>query len=120
MVAAIGAACGIVRLLGGPGVEIGLLEQRMSAVVRDMVGNITGMVCDGAKAGCALKVATAAATAVQSAMLALQGLAVASTDGIIDDDIEVTLSNLAAIGREGMRETDSMVLSMMLAKSGRD
>lgn len=120
VVAAIGAACGIVRLLGGPGVEIGLLEQRMSAVVRDMVGNITGMVCDGAKAGCALKVATAAATAVQSAMLALQGLAVASTDGIIDDDIEVTLSNLAAIGREGMRETDSMVLSMMLAKSGRD
>jgi len=95
-----------------------VLERQMGAVVRDMVGNITGMVCDGAKAGCALKVATAAATAVQSAMLALEGLAVAATDGIVSDDIEVTLSNLAAIGREGMRETDAMVLSMMLEKTG--
>ncbi len=117
VVAAIGASCGIVRLLGGS-VPLEVLERQMSAVVRDMVGNITGMVCDGAKAGCALKVATAAATAVQSAMLALEGLAVAATDGIVSDDIEVTLSNLAAIGREGMRETDAMVLSMMLEKTG--
>jgi L-cysteine desulfidase len=117
VVAAIGAACGIVRLLSGANTPIALLETRMSAVVRDMVGNITGMVCDGAKAGCALKVATAAAIAVQSAMLALEGLAVAATDGIIDHDIEVTLSNLAAIGRDGMRETDAMVLSMMLGKT---
>jgi len=74
------------------------------------------MVCDGAKAGCAVKVATAAATAVQTAMLALKGLEVAATDGIVDEDIERTLANLARLGREGMRETDKLILEMMLAK----
>ena len=109
VVAAIGSACGIVRLLGGGASEV-------RAVIRDMVGNISGMVCDGAKAGCAVKVATAAATAVQTAMLALKGLEVAATDGIVDEDIERTLANLARLGREGMRETDKLILEMMLAK----
>ena len=81
-----------------------------------MVGNITGMVCDGAKVGCAMKVASGVSSAVQSAVLALRGTCIPSTDGIIEDDIEKTIRNLGAIGSVGMQATDKMILDIMLCK----
>ena len=81
-----------------------------------MIGNITGMVCDGAKVGCAMKVASGVSCAVQSAVLALGGRCIPPTDGIVEEDIEKTIRNLGEIGSKGMQSTDRMILSIMLCK----
>ena len=109
VVASTGSACGIVYLQGG-GVEA------VNAAIKNMAGNITGMVCDGAKVGCAMKVASGVSCAVQSAVLALRGTCIPSTDGIIEDDVEKTIRNLGAIGSVGMKATDRMILDIMLCK----
>ena len=74
------------------------------------------MICDGAKSGCALKVATGVECSMQSAMLALEGHCISSNDGIIEDDIEKTVANLGRIGSEGMQTTDRMILNIMISK----
>jgi L-cysteine desulfidase len=84
--------------------------------IKNMIGNITGMVCDGAKVGCALKVASGVSSAVQSAILALDNKFVTSNDGIIEDDVEKTIRNLGSIGSTGMQVTDSMILNIMVCK----
>ena len=109
MVASTGSACGIVWLQGGG------YEQICSAI-KNMTGNITGMVCDGAKVGCAMKVASGVSCAVQSAVLAMRGTCIPSTDGIIDDDVEKTIRNLGALGSAGMKTADKMILDIMLCK----
>ena len=81
VVASTGSSCGIVYLQGGG-------YDAICAAIKNMAGNITGMVCDGAKVGCAMKVASGVSCAVQSAVLALRGTCIPSTDGIIDDDVE--------------------------------
>ena len=109
VVASTGSACGIMYLEGG-----GLEE--VSAAIQNMAGNITGMVCDGAKVGCAMKVASGVSCAVQSAVLALRGTCIPSTDGIIEDDVEKTIRNVGKIGSAGMKTTDRMILDIMLCK----
>ena len=109
VVASTGSACGIVWLQGGG-------YEQICAAIKNMTGNITGMVCDGAKVGCAMKVASGVSCAVQSAVLALRGTCIPSTDGIIDDDIEKTIRNLGKIGSAGMKETDKTILDIMLCK----
>ena len=109
VVASTGSACGIVWLSGGS------FEQVCSAV-KNMIGNITGMVCDGAKVGCALKVASGVSSAVQSAVLALDNHCVTGNDGIIEDDVEKSIRNLGAIGSKGMQVTDEMILNIMVCK----
>ena len=109
VVASTGSACGIVYLQGGT-------YEQVCAAIKNMIGNITGMVCDGAKVGCAMKVASGVSSAVQSAVLALRGTCIPSTDGIIEDDIEKTVRNLGAIGSVGMQATDRMILDIMLCK----
>ena len=109
VVASTGSACGLVYLQGGGYREI-------CAAIKNMAGNITGMVCDGAKVGCAMKVASGVSCAVQSAVLALRGTCIPSTDGIIDDDVEKTIRNIGAIGSAGMKVTDKMILDIMLCK----
>ena len=109
VVASTGSACGIVYLEGG-----GLKE--VSSAIQNMAGNITGMVCDGAKVGCAMKVASGVSCAVQSAVLALRGTCIPSTDGIIEDDVEKTIRNVGKIGSAGMKTTDRMILDIMLCK----
>ncbi|MBR4826685.1 MAG: serine dehydratase subunit alpha family protein [Bacteroidales bacterium] len=109
VVASTGSACGVVYLEGGGYDEI-------CAAIQNMAGNITGMVCDGAKVGCAMKVASGVSCAVQSAVLALRGTCIPSTDGIIDTDVERTIRNLGRIGSVGMKSTDRMILDIMLCK----
>ena len=81
-----------------------------------MIGNITGMVCDGAKVGCALKVASGVSSSIQSAILALDNICISSKEGIIEEEIEKTISNLGHIGSEGMCATDKMILDIMIKK----
>ncbi|MFB0972964.1 MAG: L-serine ammonia-lyase, iron-sulfur-dependent, subunit alpha, partial [Bacteroidales bacterium] len=106
VIASTGASCGIVYLRGGG------LDQICHAV-KNMIGNITGMVCDGAKTGCALKVAAGVASAMESAVLALDGICISSNDGIIEDDTEKCIANVGSIGSKGMQVTDRMILNIM-------
>ena len=82
-----------------------------------MIANLTGMICDGAKPSCALKLTTGVGTAVMSAMLAMQHKYVTSVEGIIDDDVDQSIRNLTQIGSKGMDETDKYVLDIMTHKS---
>lgn len=108
-IAATGASCGIVYLLGGN-------RNAVKSAIQNMIGNVAGMFCDGAKAGCALKVSTCTNAAVQSAMLAIKGIAIKATDGIIDEDVEKTIENLCRLGNMGTFETDKIILDIMLNK----
>lgn len=109
VVASTGAASGITYLLGGD-------KEKIVYAIKNMIANITGMICDGAKPGCALKVSTGVATAVQSAFLAMDDIVVSEWDGIIDKDVEKTIRNLAEIGSKGMNETDKLMLEIMVCK----
>ena len=82
----------------------------------NMAGNISGMFCDGAKPGCAMKVATSVNAAVQSAILAMNNRVISETEGIIGENVEKTIINLAKLGSEGMQETDKMILDIMVCK----
>ena len=109
VIASTGASCGLVYLRGGD------YEQICSAI-KNMIGNITGMVCDGAKVGCAMKVASGVSSALQSAVLAREGICISDQDGIIEKDIEKTIQNLGQIGSIGMQNTDNMILDIMVCK----
>ena len=85
-----------------------------------MVANLAGMLCDGAKPSCALKLASGVSTAVLSAMLAMECKYVTSVEGIVDEDIDQSIRNLTRIGSEAMQETDKMVLDIMCNKKGCD
>jgi L-cysteine desulfidase len=104
-----GAAAGAAYLLGG-----GL--KHIAGAIHNISEDLAGIICDGAKAGCALKLATAAGTAVQAALFALQGVTVDATDGIIATTAENTLKNVGTLTTEGMIETDRTILKIMLAK----
>lgn len=110
VVAATGSSCGITYLMGGG-------YQEISYAVKNMIANLTGMICDGAKPSCALKLSSGVSTAVLSAMLAMQHKCVSSVEGIIDDDVDRSILNLTTIGRDGMNETDRLVLQIMTDKS---
>jgi len=107
--AACGASCGIVYLLGGS-------YEQIEYAVKNMIGNTAGMVCDGAKEGCSLKVATNTSAAVQAALLAMAGICVSANDGIITRDIEKTIDNLALFVSKGMSNADSTILDIMMSK----
>ena len=109
VVASTGSSCGITYLMGGT-------FEQISFSVKNMIANVTGMICDGAKPSCALKLATGVSTAVMSAMLAIQHKCVSSVEGIIDEDVDRSIRNLATIGRQGMEETDRCVLDIMTHK----
>jgi L-cysteine desulfidase len=109
LAAAIGASCGVVYLLGG---DYGAMEE----AIKVMVANLTGMICDGAKISCSLKLATAANTAVLAALLATNGLATTVADGIIGNTAEETIRNLGTVSNPGMVETDRVILDVMLHK----
>lgn len=110
ILAASGSACGIVMLLGGGMNEI-------SHTIKNMVGSIAGMVCDGAKTSCALKVATAVESGISAALLGMKGTSVPGSDGILDDDLETCIRNLGQLGSSGMTGTDKVILDIMMAKT---
>ncbi|MGM9736357.1 MAG: serine dehydratase subunit alpha family protein [Candidatus Cryptobacteroides sp.] len=109
VIASTGSSCGLVYLRGGS-------YEQVCYCIKNMIGNITGMVCDGAKVGCAMKVASGVSSSLQSAVLAMQGICVSENDGIIEKDIEKTIRNLGRIGSVGMQNTDNMILDIMVCK----
>lgn len=110
VVASIGSSCGITYLMGGEYNDI-------CFAVRNMIANLTGMICDGAKPSCALKISSGVSTALLSAVLAREGKHVTEAEGIIDKDVDRSIRNLTSIGKEAMCATDDMVLNIMTHKS---
>ena len=109
VVAATGSAAGITYLMGGNYEEI-------TYAIKNMIANISGMICDGAKPGCALKVTSGVSTAIFSAYLAMQHSYADSTEGIVEEDIDRTIRNLTRIGHDGMQVTDDLILDIMTHK----
>ncbi len=109
IIAATGASCAIVHLLGGG-------YDEMSYAIQNMVGDIAGMICDGAKNSCAMKISTSVKTAVQAALMGLRGISVSGKEGIISGDVEKTIRNLGKLGKLGMGETDRVILDIMINK----
>ena len=109
VVASTGSSVGVTYLMGGD-------YARCCAAVKNMVANLTGMICDGAKPSCSLKLTSGVSTAILSALLAMEGKCVTSQEGIVDDDIDRSIHNLTAIGADAMCITDEMVLKIMTSK----
>lgn len=109
VVAATGSSCGITYLMGGK-------FNNVCYAVKNMVANLTGMICDGAKPSCSLKVTSGVSTAVLSAVLAIEQRYTTSLEGIIDEDVDKCIANLTNIGRKGMRQTDQLILEIMTNK----
>ena len=110
VVAATGSSCGITYLMGGGYEEV-------TKAVKNMIANLTGMICDGAKPSCAMKCASGVSTAVVSALMAMNDRCVTSVEGIIDNDVDRSIRNLTDIGRDAMTHTDAMILRIMTSKS---
>lgn len=111
IVAATGSSCGITFLMGGGYNEI-------TSAVKNMVANLTGMICDGAKPSCSLKLTSGISAAIFSAMMAIDGHSVTSMEGIIDDDVDQCIQNLTQIASQGMLQTDKIILNIMSHKEG--
>ncbi len=109
VVATTGASCGITYLMGGDYTQI-------TYAVKNMIANLTGMICDGAKPSCALKITGSVANCMLAAMLAMEGRFVTAMEGIIDEDVDKCIRNLTRIGAQGMNETDQLVLDIMTHK----
>ena len=109
VVAATGSSCGITYLMGGA-------YEQVAAAVKNMIANLPGMICDGAKPSCSMKLTSGVSTAVLSAMMAMDGHCVTPVEGIIEEDVDKCIRNLTAIGRDGMNETDRLVLGIMTHK----
>lgn len=109
VVSSIGSSCGITYLMGGD-------FHHVCNAVKNMIANLTGMICDGAKPSCALKISSGVSTAILSAMLSIEGKCVTSSEGIIDNDVDKCIHNLTSIGKEAMCSTDDMVLNIMTSK----
>ena len=109
MASSTAASAAITYLLGGTDAQIGY-------AIRNMSGTVTGMICDGGKVGCSLKVATGSAAAFLCAITAVRDAALRTTDGICAETPEQCIRNMARIGIRGMAQTDSEILAIMTEK----
>ncbi len=109
VVACTGSTCGLTYLMGGT-------YEQITFAVKNMIANLAGMLCDGAKPSCALKLCSGVSTAALSAMLAIQNRHVSAAEGLIEDDVDRCIHNLTRIGHDGMKETDRLVLDIMTHK----
>ncbi len=113
VVASIGGSCGITYLMGGD-------YERICRSVKNMIANLTGMICDGAKPACSLKITSGVSTALLSSLLAMEGKCVTSEEGIVDDSVDKSIHNLTSIGADAMCKTDERVLDIMTSKRPAD
>ena len=107
--ASMGAAAGMALLLKTD-------YQSVSMAISNMIGDVAGMICDGASNSCAMKVSTSAAAAYKAVLMALDGTRVTGSEGIVDDDVDQSISNLGQLASLGMVQTDGQILEIMLNK----
>ena len=106
------AAAALVRLWGGT-------AEQMGFAIRNMTGTVSGMICDGGKTGCAMKLAMATSAAYLSAQMAVNNSVLRESDGICAAASEQCIANIAQIANIGMANVDSEILRIMLAKKER-
>ena len=104
-----GSGTAITWLLGGD-------SKAIASCIQNMIGDVAGIICDGAKTGCSLKVSTAACAAVKAALLATNQISVSASEGIVAETADASIQNLGKLSREGMQETDRQIVSIMLEK----
>ena len=109
VVASTGSSCGITYLMGG-------MYEQITYATKNMIANITGMICDGAKPSCSLKISSGVSTALLSALMAIENKVISGQEGIVDEDVDQTIRNMSEIGKIGMIETDKLVLNIMTNK----
>lgn len=109
VVSGLGVSAALVYILGGT-------KEQSAQAIHNVVGNLSGVICDGAKPSCSLKVSSATTSALMAAMLAMQSQYVKSHEGIVEEDVEASIRNFARLGREGMSATDEHILAMMTHK----
>ena len=107
--ASMGAAAGMALLLKTD-------YQSVSMAISNMIGDVAGMICDGASNSCAMKVSTSAAAAYKAVLMALDGTRVTGSEGIVDADVDQSISNLGQLASLGMVQTDGQILEIMLNK----
>jgi L-cysteine desulfidase len=107
--AAMGAGAGITLLLGG---DAGAIAD----CVQNMIGDVSGIICDGAKTSCSMKVSTAASAAVKAALLARAHIRVSAAEGIVAESPDASIANLGRLCRQGMGETDRQIVRIMIDK----
>lgn len=112
------AYCGAVSAACGSGAALTYMRggtyQQICDTITNTLGNISGMVCDGAKPSCAAKIMSAVDAAIMGHYLAMDGLVFQKGDGIIKGDVEQTIDNIGKVGRLGMQETDRVILKLMI------
>ena len=109
VVASTGSSCGITYLMGGG-------YEQITFATKNMIANITGMICDGAKPSCSLKISSGISTALLSALMAIENKSISGQEGIVDEDVDQTIRNMSKAGKTGMMETDKVVLRIMTNK----
>lgn len=107
--AGVGASAGLAYLLGGN------IEQICGAI-KNMIAGISGMICDGAKLGCAYKLIISVSSALDAAKMAMDNIFIPSNDGILDQSVEKSIQNLGKVSTEGMSCTDDVILNVMMEK----
>ena len=107
--ASMGAAAGMALLLKTD-------YQSVSMAISNMIGDVAGMICDGASNSCAMKVSTSATAAFKAVLMAIDGTRVTGSEGIVDDDVDQSISNLGQLASQGMVQTDDQILEIMLNK----
>ncbi|AQW26103.1 serine dehydratase subunit alpha family protein [Clostridium perfringens] len=106
---ATGASCGITYLLGGN-------LENINYCINNMISDLSGMICDGAKETCALKIATGTNAAIQCANLAINGISATANDGIVAKDVEETIESIETLIQNGFKNVDDTILNIMLEK----
>lgn len=107
--AGMGAAAGMAWLLGGS-------YQTIAMAIGSMIGDVSGMICDGASNSCAMKVSTSVTSAWKAVMMALDDTAVTGNEGIVAHDVEQSISNLCALACRSMQATDRQIIEIMASK----
>ncbi|MGR5065065.1 L-cysteine desulfidase family protein [Photobacterium sp. DNB22_13_2] len=107
--ASMGAVAGMTWLLGGQ-------FNHISNAICSMIGDITGIICDGAKTSCAMKVSSSASAAIKAALMALDGIRVTGNEGIVADDVDTSIRNMSALANGAMTQTDVQILEIMVHK----
>ena len=104
-----GAGAAITWLLGGR-------FEQISHCINNMIGDVAGIICDGAGSACSMKVSTASSAAVKAALMAINNVHIPESQGIVSDDVDQTIINLGQIARRGMLDTDIEIINIMRAK----
>ena len=108
-IAGMGASAGITYLQGGK-------IKEYYASIQNMIGNVSGMICDGAKPGCAMKVATSVSAALMASSLAMKGISIGPFEGIVSDHVEKSIDNFSRVAIEGFSEADKTILDIMIRR----